>query len=502
MFGSRPFSGSSGVHHFSPATLPVVTFKSVFARIAEVRWDFRTSDPMAPQPGEWTYQLSRAANDDPVFDIVFEGSHNEIKVDGLTPSTRYRFKLRIRPAAANGVDWSRQYAQAECQTTDESQLQKAVSQLLRATQEGNAILVAQLLSQYGRELNMETRDRFGKSLLMIACQNGNAEVVKLLIDNGASMAATTQSGKTALSIAVTYGNLKAVESLIALKVDVDQADQGGSTPLMWAVENANGKNGISIIEALLNGGANLNREDGAGQAPFDRLCSTSGNVRAARLMIEFALASTATSPFIMHTGPFSYGGAKVPLVVQRPDKKHPMTSLMSAALNGNKDLCRELIERYGADVTAKTEFGFSALDFAENGGHHAIADMIRAKMKSLEAEFDGEGRSAAAVAAAAAAVAAIATITSAPTGGSVGTLQEPSSKSDSVSRMNTRMTLSKTTRHSSVISIFSIDGDLQPHEVALIKGKQPKALSSVRGRGKQLPAPKSSRSPSRRPSAR
>lgn len=97
------------------------------------------------------------------------------------------------------------------------------------------------------------------------------------------------------------------------------------------------------------------------QTPFDRLCATSGDTRAAAVLV--------------------HAGANV---VRKVDKDHPVTSLMSAALNGHRELCRELIEKWGCDPGIETIYGGSAAMFSESNNHHSITDYLHAK--TIEAQ--------------------------------------------------------------------------------------------------------------------
>ena len=181
---------------------------------------------------------------------------------------------------------------------------------------------------------------------------------------GASTTATTRSGKTALSIAVTYGSLKAAEAI--LQHDPEQAkipDLGGSTPLMWACENAgsNVRTGVQLVELLLKQGVDVNQEDPRGQTAFDRLLQTAnGNAKVAQLLLM--------------------AGARI---IHQVDKKRPMTSLMVAALNGHKEIVKELLDKCNVDATVKTEHGTTARDFADTNGHTAIVDTIDERIKII-----------------------------------------------------------------------------------------------------------------------
>ncbi|KAI8925470.1 ankyrin repeat-containing domain protein [Entophlyctis helioformis] len=342
-----------------PSVLPVLKVTTVQARSVDVIWTYGNRDPRYLFSG-LSYQLSRA----------------EAEALNFEPTTKYRFKLRIAFTSTlnSGAKdcWSKTYSEVEASTTDESVLVKVTAQLTRAVIEADSAKVGAILNEHGKQLSMETRDKNGKTLLMLACQSGSAEIVRMLLNAGASTSATTRSGKTALSIGVTYGSLRAAEALLQHDPELAKVcDVGGSTPLMWAAENAsaNLRYGVQMVELLLQYGVEVNQEDPRGQTAFDRLCATSGNVKAAQALI--------------------LAGARI---MHQVDKKHPMTSLMIAALNGHKDLVKELMEKCGADPTVQSEHGGTAKSFAETAGHRLIVNLIEERLHIINDSMAQNGQ--------------------------------------------------------------------------------------------------------------
>lgn len=88
----------------------------------------------------------------------------------------------------------------------------------------------------------------GKTALMIAAQNGDNKVVKILLDKGAQVDAISQRyGRTALMYAVKYGNNRVVKRLIKYGANVGAVDINGRTALMYAVKYDR----IKIVKMLL-----------------------------------------------------------------------------------------------------------------------------------------------------------------------------------------------------------------------------------------------------------
>lgn len=184
-----------------------------------------------------------------------------------------------------------------------------------------------------------------------------------LLNHGANATATTKSGKTALNKAVSDGHLRVAELLIRHEPHlIRMKDFGGSTPIMWACENSSSnRNGPLMVELLIRyGGPEIVHDvDIYGRTAFDRLCMSSGNVRTAQILLK--------------------AGATIRNVATRSHLSH----LMLCAINGHKELCRELLEKYSVDPKCKNMRGFTAHQFAEVNGHFLIAKIIEDRISLL-----------------------------------------------------------------------------------------------------------------------
>ncbi|KAI9017061.1 ankyrin repeat-containing domain protein [Gaertneriomyces semiglobifer] len=354
--------------------IPTPKVISVAARSLLVSWTYADDDSSdeeghSEQP-VYHFQLSRAEADDPDHTVVYEGADTTVEVQDLKPETRYKLKLRVRERDDEWGDWSREYVEIEARTTDESLSQRLTNRLFRAVANRDSDTVKRILYEHAKEVGLETRDRHGKTLLMNACQSGcPKELIQALIKGGASTAGGSRSGKTPLSYAVTHGNLEAVQAILSHSHEtLDTPDQGGSTPLMWAAENATPKNanGVAIVQCLLDSGADVNIEDLRQHTALDRLCATSGNLEAARALLD--------------------SGARITEDVNKA-KGHHMTTLMTAALNGHYEVCVELMEKWNVDPSVETEFGGTARSFAQQAGHRRVVEAIDAKLHQ-KAHYD------------------------------------------------------------------------------------------------------------------
>jgi uncharacterized protein len=104
--------------------------------------------------------------------------------------------------------------------------------------------------------NVRATTRLGAiSPLFMACTNGNAAMIDLLVKAGADVNSAKANGTTALMLAASSGNVAAVETLIksGAKVDVKESAHG-QTALMFAAA----LNRDAVVRSLLAHGADAN----------------------------------------------------------------------------------------------------------------------------------------------------------------------------------------------------------------------------------------------------
>ncbi|XP_078351971.1 uncharacterized protein LOC144636654 isoform X2 [Oculina patagonica] len=77
-------------------------------------------------------------------------------------------------------------------------------------------------------------DDHGFTPLMYACESGNAECVKLLLENGASIKCVDSHGTTSLHLASMSGDTQCVQLLLNYGHQVDCVDRYGWPPLLYA----------------------------------------------------------------------------------------------------------------------------------------------------------------------------------------------------------------------------------------------------------------------------
>lgn len=141
---------------------------------------------------------------------------------------------------------------------------RSYSELPSADPKPPTLEVATLLLDSGAVIDRERGQReswFLRTPLATACENGDTELVKLLLKRGANIDARDIFQSTPLIAAVNKGHLEVVELLIRSGADPNGADRRGQTPLLrsiYAAHRGDEENFWHISERLLRAGADPN----------------------------------------------------------------------------------------------------------------------------------------------------------------------------------------------------------------------------------------------------
>ncbi|KAK6811569.1 hypothetical protein RU639_012669 [Aspergillus parasiticus] len=81
--------------------------------------------------------------------------------------------------------------------------------------------------------NIQTRNTFCETPLLLACRGGHKGVVKLLLEH-VDPDATNDDGRTSLSIAAEHGHESVVQLLICHHADLQIKNDDGRSPVLWA----------------------------------------------------------------------------------------------------------------------------------------------------------------------------------------------------------------------------------------------------------------------------
>ena len=200
------------------------------------------------------------------------------------------------------------------------------------------------------------RARATSMTLLEACENGEVEETRLLLEAGNAIDQSDPEGWTALMFACDNGHHGTADLLLERGAAVDQASRLGTTALMIACAG-----GFSdIVGLLLEHGARVGLAQRSGWTALMEACS-GGHLAAATLLLE--------------------RGADAAQATQHGD-----TALMRACMRGDAPLVK-LLCSYGARRDAADRHGTTAIDAARafarrpepaDNHHHEIAEWLEA----------------------------------------------------------------------------------------------------------------------------
>ncbi len=131
----------------------------------------------------------------------------------------------------------------------------------------------------GADIN--ARDAWGRTPLIVALQQRQAAAVVALIELGAGVALTDAWGRTPLLVATQLKDTAAVRLLLARGADVDRANKNDITPLIAAAQTGN----LDAMTLLLAAGAALDRTDNLGWTALMWAASRNDG-SAAKLLVQ------------------------------------------------------------------------------------------------------------------------------------------------------------------------------------------------------------------------
>ncbi|KAL1490310.1 hypothetical protein ABEB36_013026 [Hypothenemus hampei] len=151
--------------------------------------------------------------------------------------------------------------------------------LFKAAQENNVGIASFVLDNF-KDANVNVTDKNGKTVLHLAAEYGNYDMVQFLVAKGVNVNAIDINGKTVLYWAAKSGNLNVVEFLLVKGANVDTIDKEGVTVLHWAALYF----GLDLVQLLMTKGANVNAVDNCGNTILHQ-AAKSGNLDVVRFLV-------------------------------------------------------------------------------------------------------------------------------------------------------------------------------------------------------------------------
>lgn len=246
--------------------------------------------------------------------------------------------------------------------------------------------MARILVRNGAEVNI--RDKRGTSLLWYAVSGNREGIVKVLLEEGADpkFRNSDYSPDTSypLFTAIRRGNYSIVKLLLEHGAELESMDADGWTPLGYATSLHH----HSIIKLLLEHGADIEGRTSDGRTALG-CAAVCGHNLVAGLLLELGAEVDAKDPGggspLLNAAVFGHGAvARLLLennaVVDLPDN-HGRTPLFYAAYNGRTAVVLLLLEK-GARADLADNEGHTPLSVAAQNGHEVVTELLTASLET------------------------------------------------------------------------------------------------------------------------
>jgi ankyrin repeat protein len=237
-----------------------------------------------------------------------------------------------------------------------------------AARSGDAAAMKSALAAGG---GTEAQERMSqRTALHFAAENGNMEVVRMLLDAKANPNAQDRTGKTPVTIAAERGKPEVLKALVAAGGNPNSRDQVEGSPLLWA----SGLGGPETVAILLEAGADPNVQDVNGMTPLMWAAGV-GKPETVRLLVGKGadpkkvdrLTGESALMRAVRTGKVE----TVQILLEgKPDleakNSRGMTAFLMACAYANDPAKIKMLLDAGADKAAKDQSGWGAIDHARN----------------------------------------------------------------------------------------------------------------------------------------
>jgi ankyrin repeat protein len=197
---------------------------------------------------------------------------------------------------------------------------------------------------------LTSHDRSGLTPLMIAAQNGNSNILSILIQSGAQVNAKSLStNKSALMFAAFHGHLSVVQILDRAGAEWDGVDRTGCNVLHHAVNGGNLRIVLYILDRT--GKSLIDEKDDSGWTPLMRAIVVGRSTEVVKLLLLRGADPNAT------------------------DKVNSKSCLMAAALLGKHEMVTQLLLS-NADPAYINANDKSIIDVSGIFGSEAIKNQI------------------------------------------------------------------------------------------------------------------------------
>nr|XP_038967543.1 kinase D-interacting substrate of 220 kDa isoform X12 [Rattus norvegicus] len=273
---------------------------------------------------------------------------------------------------------------AWCQMIVTSWLECGQTPLMLAAEQGNVEIVKELLKN-GANCNLEDLDNW--TALISASKEGHIHIVEELLKSGASLEHRDMGGWTALMWACYKGRTDVVELLLSHGANPSVTGlQYSVYPIIWAA----GRGHADIVHLLLQNGAKVNCSDKYGTTPLV-WAARKGHLECVKHLLAMGAdvdqegANSMTALIVAVKGGYTQSVKEI--LKRNPNvnltDKDGNTALMIASKEGHIEIVQDLLDA-GTYVNIPDRSGDTVLIGAVRGGHVEIVRALLQKYADID----------------------------------------------------------------------------------------------------------------------
>ena len=263
-----------------------------------------------------------------------------------------------------------------------------------AALEGHLNLCKMLIDKYKVDLHMT--DNKGCTAVHYSSQSGNYELVAYFVEMGADIHLKTDDGRTGLHIAARKGHLNLCKMLIDKhKVDLHITDNEGWTAVHCSSQSGN----YELVAYFVEMGADIHLKTDDGRNCL-HIAALEGHLNLCKMLIDkhkvdlhitdnegaTAVHCSAQSGNYELVAYFAGMGADIRLKLN--DGRN---CLHIAALNGDLNLCKMLINKHKVDLDMTANHGFTAVHCSAQNGNYELVGYFAGMGADIHPKID-DGR--------------------------------------------------------------------------------------------------------------
>ncbi|GKT61429.1 ankyrin repeat domain-containing protein 52 [Colletotrichum tofieldiae] len=269
------------------------------------------------------------------FDINSEDLQPET-TENISPASPLYYASRL------GLTGVVRYLVQDCKHDPNEKATSGRVALEIACEKGNQE-IARMLLEVGADVNL--RGHRGRTPLCGASMNGHLELVKMILQHEGRLTIGSISGWTPLNAASQSGHLEVVKLLLDKGADITVATKDGRTPLYAA----SFKGHLEVVKLLLDKGADITVANEGGWTPL-YAASTNGHLEVVKLLLDKVADITVAT-------------------------KDGRTPLFAASFKGHPEVVKLLLDK-GADITVANEGGWTPFNAASFNGHLEVVKLL------------------------------------------------------------------------------------------------------------------------------